>query len=176
MKSLEAQAAQRLAIGHGLDGIAASIGQALGERVAGFEHAVVDGVLPHILERDLQLVEIEAAFKNLKDDLQLRPIFHSKQERIEAHIFVAFLAYCLQITLKGNLRKIAPGLTPRAVLEKFAMMQLIDVHFPTTDNRMLIFTRYTQPDKEHKILLTQLGWQLPEQSPPRITAEGKLGG
>jgi transposase len=122
----------------------------------------------------LQLVEIEAAFKNLKDDLQLRPIFHSKQERIEAHIFVAFLAYCLQITLKGNLRKIAPGLTPRAVLEKFAMMQLIDVHFPTTDNRTLIFTRYTQPDKEHKILLTQLGWQLPEQSPPRITAEGKL--
>lgn len=122
----------------------------------------------------LQLVEIEAAFKNLKDDLQLRPIFHSKQERIEAHIFVAFLAYCLQVTLKGNLRKIAPGLTPRAVLEKFAMMQLIDVHFPTTDNRTLIFTRYTQPDKEHKILLTQLGWQLPEQSPPRITAEGKL--
>jgi len=122
----------------------------------------------------LQLVEIEAAFKNLKDDLQLRPIFHSKLERIEAHIFVAFLSYCLQITLKGNLRKIAPGLTPRAVLEKFATMQLIDVHFPTTDQRTLIFTRYTQPDKEHKILLTQLGWELPEQPPPRITAQGQL--
>ncbi len=122
----------------------------------------------------LQLVEIEGAFKNLKDDLQLRPIFHSKLERIEAHIFVAFLSYCLQITLKGNLRKIAPGLTPRAVLEKFAAMQLIDVHFPMTDQRTLIFTRYTQPDKEHKILLTQLGWELPEQPPPRITAEGPL--
>jgi hypothetical protein len=52
--------------------------------------------------------------------------------------------------------------------------QLIDVHFPTTDKRTLIFSRYTQPDKDHKILLTQLGWELPEQAPPRITTEGQL--
>ena len=121
----------------------------------------------------LQLVEIEAAFKNLKDDLQLRPVFHWKLSRIEAHVFVAFMAYCLHITLKGNLRRIAPGLTPRAVLEKFATMQLIDVHFPMTDNRTLVFTRYTQPEKDHKILLMQLGWELPPQPPPRISAQGE---
>jgi transposase len=122
----------------------------------------------------LQLVEIEAAFKNLKDDLELRPVFHQLEHRIEAHIFVAFMAYCLQITLKGCLRRIAPGLTPRAVLEKFATMQLIDVHFPTTDHRTLVFTRYTQPEKDHKILLMQLGWELPPQPPPRISAQGTL--
>jgi len=122
----------------------------------------------------LQLVEIEAVFKNLKDDLELRPIFHWKESRIEAHIFVAFLAYCLSVTLRGQLRKRAGGLTPRAVLEKFATIQMIDAHFPTTDGRELVFRRYTQPEKDHKILLAQLGWELPEQPPPRISAQGGL--
>ncbi len=123
---------------------------------------------------DLQWVEIEAVFKNLKDDLLLRPIFHQKESRIEAHIFVAFLAYCLSVTLRGHLRKLAGGLTPRAVLEKFAVIQMVDAHFPTTDGRELIFRRYTQLEKDQKILLAQLGWELPEQSPPRISAQGKL--
>lgn len=122
----------------------------------------------------LQLVEIEGAFKLLKDDLQLRPIYHQKESRIEAHIFVAFLAYCLSVTLRGQLRKLAPGLTSRAVLEKFATIQMVDAHFPTTDGRELVFRRYTQPEKDHKIMLTQLGWELPEQSPPRISAAGQL--
>jgi transposase len=122
----------------------------------------------------LQLTEIEGVFKSLKDDLHLRPIFHQNQSRIEAHIFVAFMAYCLQVTLKGHLRRIAPGLTPRAVLEKFATLQLLDVHFPMTDGRTLVFSRYTQPEKEHRILLTRLGWELPEQSPPRISAQHQL--
>jgi len=122
----------------------------------------------------IQLVAVESAFKNLKDDLSLRPIFHQKQERIEAHIFVAFLSYCLQVTLRGHLRKLAPGLTARAVLDKFAALQMIDVHFPTTDGRQLIFRRYTQPEKDQKMLLAQLGWELPEQPPPQITAKGEL--
>jgi transposase len=122
----------------------------------------------------LQLVEIEGAFKLLKDDLQLRPIYHQKASRIEAHIFVAFLAYCLSVTLRGQLRQLAPGLTSRAVLEKVATIQMVDAHFPTTDGRELVFRRYTQPEKDHKILLTQLGWELPEQSPPRISAAGQL--
>ena len=63
----------------------------------------------------IQLVEVEAAFKNLKDDLQLRPIYHQLESRIEAHIFVAFLAYCLHVTLRAKLRPMAAGLTPRAV-------------------------------------------------------------
>src|SRR4029077_10715549 len=64
----------------------------------------------------LQLVEIEQAFKELKGDLAIRPIYHQTDARIEAHIFVAFLAYCLQVTLKQRLRSLAPGLTPRSVL------------------------------------------------------------
>lgn len=125
----------------------------------------------------LQLVAIEGAFKNLKDDLQIRPIFHQKEERIEAHIFVAFLSYCLQVTLQGKLRQVAGGLTPRSLLEKFATMQMMDVFFPTDDpGKELLFRRYTQPEKDHQVLLAQLGWQLPEQPPPRISVKGQLLG
>jgi transposase len=120
------------------------------------------------------LAEVEAAFKNLKDDLALRPIYHQKERRIEAHIFIAFLAYCLQVTLRARLRTLAPGLTPRSVLEKFMAIQMVDVHFPTTDGRELIFPRYTQPEKDQLMLLTQLKLKLPAQSPPRITAKGAM--
>jgi transposase len=119
----------------------------------------------------IQLTQVEAAFK---DDLSLRPIFHQLEHRIEAHIFVAFLAYCLHVSLRARLRPLAPGLTPRSVLEKFAALQMLDVHFPTTDGRELLFCRYTQPEKDHKMLLAQLGWELPPQSPPRITQRGQL--
>jgi hypothetical protein len=122
----------------------------------------------------LQLVEIEAAFKNLKDDLALRPIFHQLEHRIEAHIFVAFMAYCLHVTLRARLRPLAPGLTPRAVLDKFAAIQMLDVHFPTTDGRTLILSRYTYPEPDHKILFEQLKLSLPAQPPPRISSRGKL--
>jgi transposase len=117
----------------------------------------------------IQLVEIEAAFKNLKDDLALRPIFHQLGHRIEAHIFVAFMAYCLHVTLRARLRPLAPGLTPRAVLDKFAAIQMLDVHFPTTDGRTLILSRYTHPEPDHKLLLEQLKLTLPTQ-PPRALA------
>jgi hypothetical protein len=119
----------------------------------------------------LQLVEVEAAFKDLKGDLAVRPIHHREPPRIEAHIFVAFLAYCLHVTLKAHLRHRAPGLTVRQALEKFAAIQMLDVHFPTTDGRELIFTRYTQPEPDQELLLAQLGWTLPSQPPPRITAK-----
>ena len=118
----------------------------------------------------IQLVEVEAAFKNLKGDLQLRPIHHQLEHRIEAHIFVAFLAYCLHVTLRARLRPLAAGLTPRAVLDKLAAIQMLDVHFPTTDGRTLILSRHTEPNADHKILLRQLGLTLPPQPPPRITA------
>jgi transposase len=122
----------------------------------------------------IQLVEIEAAFKNLKDDLALRPIYHQLERRIEAHIFVAFMAYCLQVTLRARLRPLAPGLTPRAVLDKFAAIQMLDVHFPTTDGRTLILSRYTHPEPDQKILLEQLNLTLPAQPPPRISSRRKL--
>jgi len=122
----------------------------------------------------LQLVEVEEAFKNLKGDLSIRPIFHQLEARIEAHIFVCFLAYCLQVSLRHQLRAKAPGLTVRQVLEKFGRMQMMDVHFPTTDGRELVFVRYTQPEKDQRLLLAQMNWELPPQSPPRITAKGEL--
>ena len=118
----------------------------------------------------IQLTEVEQAFKELKSDLAIRPIHHQKDERIEAHIFVAFVAYCLQATLKQRLRTLAPGLSPRAVLEKFAGIQMVDVHLPTTDGRHLILSRHTEPDADQKLLLQRLKMELPQQPPPRIAA------
>jgi transposase len=117
----------------------------------------------------LQLVQVEQAFRNLKGDLSLRPIFHQDPTRIEAHIFVSFLAYCLHVTLGQWLRTLAPGLTTRSVLEKFAAVQMVDVHIPTSDGRTLILSRYTQPESDLQLLLARLKLQLPAQPPPRIT-------
>ena len=115
-----------------------------------------------------QLVAVEEAFKNLKGDLAIRPIFHQDEHRVEAHIFIAFLAYCLQITLQRRLHALAPGLTARSALEKFAAVQMIDLHLPTTNGRELLLTRYTQPEPELWLLIHQLKLQLPPQPPPRI--------
>src|SRR5215211_728742 len=118
----------------------------------------------------LQLVEVEQAFKHLKGDLRLRPIFHQKEDRIEAHIFIAFLAYCVHVTLGRRLKHLGPGLTTRSALEKLGAMQMIDVHVPTSDGRELILSRYTQPEAEQNLLLEKLKLKLPEQPPPKITA------
>jgi hypothetical protein len=117
----------------------------------------------------LQLVEVEQAFRNLKGDLAIRPIFHQNEPRIEAHIFVSFLAYGLHVTLGRWLRNLAPGLTPRSVLEKFAALQMVDVQIPTSDGRTLILQRTTHPEPELRLLLERLKLKLPAQPPPRIT-------
>lgn len=116
----------------------------------------------------IQLTEVEAAFKNLKDDLALRPIYHQLEDRIQAHIFISFLAYCLHVTLRRRLRDLAPGLTPRSVLEKFATVQMLDVHLPTTDERTVVLSRYTQPGTDVQLLLQRLRLELPAQPPPKI--------
>jgi hypothetical protein len=120
------------------------------------------------------LVEIEAVFKSFKNDLGLRPIYHSVEDRVEAHIFVCFLAYCLQVTLRQRLTALAPGLTPRAVIETLAGVQMLDVEVPTTDARWLVMSRYTQPDSAVALLLARLKLQLPEQPPPRLSAKRTL--
>jgi hypothetical protein len=117
----------------------------------------------------IQLVAVEEAFRNLKGDLAIRPVFHKVERRIEAHIFVAFLAYCMQITLTRRLHALGPGLTARSALEKFAAVQMIDVHLPTTDGREILLTRYTHPEPELQLLINQLKLRLPPQPPPRIT-------
>jgi transposase len=118
----------------------------------------------------LQLVQVEQAFKNLKGELAVRPIFHQLESRVEAHIFIAFLAYCLHVTLARRLNALAPGLTPRSVLEKFAALQMIDVHIPTTDARQITLVRHTEPETELKLLLDKLKLELPAQPMPKITA------
>jgi hypothetical protein len=119
-------------------------------------------------------VEIEAVFKSFKNDLGLRPIYHSVEARVEAHIFVCFLAYCMQVTLRQRLTALAPGLTPRAVLETLAQVQMLDLEMPTSDGRWLVMSRYTQPDKAVALLLARLKLQLPDQPPPRLSAQRKL--
>jgi hypothetical protein len=117
----------------------------------------------------IRLVEVEQAFRTLKGDLAVRPLFHQKEDRIEAHIFVAFLAFTLHATLHQQLHSLAPGLTPRAVLASFAAMQMIDVHVPTTDGRELTLRRHTEPEQDVRLLLERLRLALPPQPPPRIS-------
>src|ERR1700684_90483 len=102
----------------------------------------------------LQLVEIEQAFKELKNDLSIRPIHHQLEDRIEAHIFVAFLAYGLMGTLKQRLKALGPGLTPRSVIEKHRALK----------------PHHTEPENDHLLLLQRLKLDLPAKPPPKITA------
>ena len=118
----------------------------------------------------LQLVQVEEAFRTLKSDLAIRPIFHQQLDRVEAHVFIAFLAYCLYVTLGRQLKPLAPGLTARSALEKFAAVQMVDVKIPTTDGRELLLTRYTQPEPELELLLERMRLTLPVQPPPKISA------
>ena len=127
-----------------------------------------------VWENYLLLTHIEQAFKDLKGDLHLRPIFHQTQERIEAHIFLSFLAYCLHTTLRNLTRAHAGGLTSDAILKKIAAIQMIDVHLPTTDGRHIVLSRYTQPEHDLALLLAQLGLELPPQPPPRVYASGQV--
>ncbi|BBO17064.1 IS1634 family transposase [Candidatus Brocadia pituitae] len=128
-----------------------------------------------VWENYLLLTRIEQAFKDLKGSLSIRPIWHQLEKRIEAHIFVSFLAFCLHTTLRNLARGRAAGLTSEAILEKLSSMQMIDVHLPTTDGRYIVMSRYTQPEKDVSLLLAQLGLTLPEQPPPKVYGSGQVG-
>ena len=128
-----------------------------------------------VWESYLLLTRIEQAFKDLKGSLSIRPIWHQLEKRIEAHIFVSFLAFCLHTTLRNLARGRAAGLTSEAILEKLSNIQIIDIHLPTTDGRHIVMSRYTQPDKDVALLLAQLGLVLPEQAPPKVYASGQGG-
>lgn len=128
---------------------------------------------PVLWEWYMQLVRVEEAFKTLKSDLDLRPIHHQVEKRVEAHILVAFLGYCLSVTLRMKLRESAQGLTPRAVLQSMSRIQMVEVHIPTTDGRVLVIPRHTDPEPQQKLILEHLGLELPPQPPPRIT-QGEL--
>ena len=126
-----------------------------------------------VWESYLLLTRIEQAFKELKGELSIRPIWHQLEKRIEAHIFVSFLAYCLHTTLRNLARERAAGLTSDAILKKLSSIQMIDIHLPTTDGRHIVMSRYTQPEKDVSLLLAQLGLSLPDQPPPKVYASGQ---
>src|SRR5712691_9043450 len=120
--------------------------------------------------RYVQLTQIESVFRSLKSELSIRPIRHQLEHRADAHVLIAFLAYCLQVTLKNRLMKYAPGLTPAAVFEKLATIQMVEVWIPTVDNHWLVMPRHTHPEKDVEVLLNQIRITLPSQPPPRIKA------
>jgi hypothetical protein len=118
--------------------------------------------------RYVQLTQIESVFRSLKSELGIRPIHHPLEHRADAHILIAFLAYCRQVTLKNQLRIHAPGLTPAAVLEKLATIQMVEVWIPMVDGRWLVLPRHTQPEKDVQAMLDHLHLSLPSQPPPRV--------
>ena len=118
----------------------------------------------------MQLIRVEESFKTLKGDLSLRPIHHQLEKRVEAHILVAFLGYCLTMTLRMKLASGAPGLTPRAALQSLSAIQLVEVHVPTSDGRVLVMPRHTEPEARQRMILETLKLTLPPQPPPRIRA------
>jgi hypothetical protein len=130
---------------------------------------ITEGDPAELWNHYIQLTEIEQAFKELKGDLSVRPVFHQKEERIEAHIFIAFIAYTLQVTLRQRCRARAAGLTPRSVFEQLAGIQMLDLFIPTSDGRVVKLKRYTKPEAPQQLILTQLQLTLPEQPPPEIS-------
>lgn len=133
----------------------------------------MDKQAPVLWQWYMQLAQVEQSFKTLKSDLDLRPIHHQLQHRVEAHILVAFLGYCLNVTLRMKLRSSAPGLTPAQVLQSLSAIQMLEVQIPTTDGRTLVLPRHTEPEARQKLILEKLGITLPPQPPPRIRS-GKI--
>jgi len=118
----------------------------------------------------VQLTQIESVFRCLKSELSIRPIRHQLEHRADAHVLIAFLAYCLHVTLKNRLLIHAPGLTPTAVFQKLATIQMVEVWIPKLDGRWLVLPRHTQPEKDVQAVLNQIQITLPSQPPPRIKA------
>jgi transposase len=120
--------------------------------------------------RYVQLTQIESVFRSLKSELGIRPVYHQLERRADAHVLIAFLAYCLQVTLKNRVMMYAPGLTPAAVFEKLATIQMVEVWIPMLDGRWLVLPRHTQPEKDVQTVLDHIRITLPSQPPPRIKA------
>ena len=116
----------------------------------------------------IQLSEAEAAFRVLKSEVKIRPIWHWLERRVEAHVMVAFLGYCLWVCLKKKAERVAPSLTPWQILDQLGRIVLVEVWFELRDGRTMCLPRITQPERVQRLRLAQLNWQLPEQPPPRI--------
>jgi transposase len=124
---------------------------------------------------DIQLTEAEAAFHVHKSDLAIRPVWHQKQDRVQAHILVCFLAYVLWKTLEQWQRRAGLGQSPRTILNEFQRIHSTDVVLPTEDGRELRLRCVVRPDAAQAALLDRLGLDLPQRLrvPPSVarTAE-----
>ena len=116
----------------------------------------------------VQLSEVESVFRAMKSQLAIRPIWHWVGPRVEAHVMVAFLGYCLWVCLKQKLKAVAPSLTPWQLLDQFGRIVQVEVWFKLRAGGAICLPRITQPEPAQAILLHQLGWSLPEQPPPKI--------
>lgn len=124
---------------------------------------------PAILWRQyVQLTEVEEAFRVLKSELNIRPIWHRIDRRVEAHVLIAFLGYALWACLKQKLRKVASSITPARALESLTGILMVEVWFTLRDRRQICLPRITEPEAEQQLLLHHLRWSLPEQPPPKI--------
>jgi len=119
----------------------------------------------------VQLTEVEEVFRTLKSHLALRPIWHWVGPRVEAHVMVAFLGYCLWVCLKQKLKAAAPSLTPWQLLDQFSRIVQVEVWFKLRTGGAICLPRITQPEPAQAVLLQRLGWRLPDQPPPRIYRE-----
>jgi hypothetical protein len=111
----------------------------------------------------IQLTEAEAAFRALKSELSIRPIFHQVERRVKAHIMVAFLGYALWVTLKHLLKRNNSALSPARALAMLSTLHSADIILPTTDGRKIRLRRVTTPDRDQQMLLHQLGIVLPDR-------------
>lgn len=116
----------------------------------------------------MQLTEAEAAFRTMKSEIKVRPIWHWTETRVQAHLMVAFLGYCLWVYLKKCCVGMAPSLTPWALLDQLGRIVLVEVWFELRNGGTICLPRITQPEPAQVALLTQLGWTLPSQPPPRV--------
>lgn len=140
----------------------------------GFLPAETADDAPALWRMYMQLVQVEEAFRSIKSDIAVRPIWHRTEPRVEAHILVAFLGYCLLAHLRMKLRYHAPGPTPREAIKTLAAIRMIDVCIPTKDGRELIMSRHTEPEAAQRMVLEKLGTTLPPQPPPRIRNGGQV--
>ncbi len=111
----------------------------------------------------MQLTEAEGAFRIQKSELKLRPVWHQKEERVNAHILVCFLAYCLWKTLSGWQKSAGLGSSPTTLLEELKRIQSIDVVLPLHSGKEMRLRCVVQPDKAQAVLLQRLGLRLPKR-------------
>jgi len=118
------------------------------------------------------LTRVEAAFRNLKTDLCIRPIYHHKENRGDAHVLFSVLAYALSVTIQLRCRQHGSELTTSALLEALQSVQLAELSYQTSDGSRLCFERASVPSAAQQVILEALRWKIPDRYlPPNLEAE-----